>query len=265
MPLRPTLLLVMLFSVAGDFGLFAQASQPGTLPKDASSLLSLIQEKSGLDSLDVKPWHIRGHYTIYDKDGKPQDSGIYEEWWASPHRYKRSFASSHFTQTEYATSNGLYREGSQDWSTAELAIREALISPMREIQPGDFNLEEQTESVGKANLTCLFLSYPVRRGEQVTGNYFPNYCVDKSLAAALRLASTGMGSRTVYNQIVEYQGHYLAREIHAITNNNRLFDFSLESAAPFEQVADSFFDPPADAKKVDLLRFLLPLVTRASV
>jgi hypothetical protein len=252
MSLRPALILIILLSMAGDFGMLAQTTTPpGELPKDATALLSLIQAKNGLDSPDVKPWHIRAHYTIYGTDGKPKDSGIYEEWWASPHLYKRSFSSSHFSQTDYATSKGLYREGSQDWPIAEFAMHADLISPVPKIQAGDFVLKEEPESIGKSKLTCLYLTDSLRVSPKSIVNSFPGYCVENS-SPVLRLGSTGTPFLTIYDQIGEFQGRYLAREIHATASNRKVYDLSVDSLATIDRVTDSFFDPPAHAKPVDL-------------
>ena len=79
------------------------------MPKDPAALLSLGHDKNGLNSSDVKPWHIRGNYTFYDSDGKVEDKGVYEEWWISEKQYKRSFSGTNFAQAEFATGDGLFR------------------------------------------------------------------------------------------------------------------------------------------------------------
>src|SRR5215471_14974129 len=101
------------------------------MPSDPAALMSLAREKNGLSSSDVQPWHIRGTYTFFDNDGTPYDTGVYEEWWFSDQKYKRSYIGSKIKQVDYATRTGLYREGYQDWlGSNELSLRSALIDPL---------------------------------------------------------------------------------------------------------------------------------------
>jgi hypothetical protein len=73
----------------------------------------------------VHPWHIHGTYKVYNEKGTPMSEGTYEEWWVGPAKYKRSFASSIFTQTDYADGTKLLRDGFQGWwSGFELRLRE---------------------------------------------------------------------------------------------------------------------------------------------
>jgi hypothetical protein len=144
---------------------FPQATPAVSMPKDPFDVLFLAREKNGLDSPDVRPWHIRGTYTFYGTNGKPEDTGVYEEWWVSSRRYKRSFTSPKFVQVEYATESGLFREGSQDWPSGyRLLLRSNLIEPMpsEDILRG-FKLEQHIVSLGKGKFDCVTLKEPLIR------------------------------------------------------------------------------------------------------
>lgn len=111
--------------------LSSQTLSPAPQRDDSQAFLSSARRVNGLDSDNVQPWHVRGTYKLFNKDGKVDDTGVYEEWWWSDINYKRSYTSSKFTQVEYAISKGLFRDGSQDWLGADtMMLRSSLIQPL---------------------------------------------------------------------------------------------------------------------------------------
>jgi TonB family protein len=229
----------------------------GAAPKDPQALLALGFEKNGLRGADVQPWHIRGHYTIYDKDGKPGDQGVYEEWWVSATRYERSFTSQKFAQTEYANGSGLFRAGTQEWPMAELAMRLNLVEPVPEFSPAVFHFKENSESSGKVKLTCVSATYPVRDNLSVLNGFFPNICFDRA-TPEIRVVSMGGGFQTLYNQIALFQGHYLARDIRHGYGTTPGFDLSLDVVETMGPVPDTFPVVPSNANPIDLTTITFP-------
>lgn len=250
--------LLALLCLASHFMAHSQSGPAASLPNDPKDLFSLISDRNGLESSDVKPWHIRGHFTIYNKDGKPEDQGTYEEWWVRPNKYKRSFTTAKFTQTDYANGGVLFREGLQDWSGVETGMRSALITPIPEMLQSDFALKEQEQRVEKLKLKCVSLTYALQNGPVMTGNVFPTYCVDPALAV-LRLSSTGTPFGTVYNRFTLFQGRYVAQEIRFAIFDKPAFDLSLDTVETMAQPAENFPNPPQDAKPVDLAAISFPL------
>src|SRR5260370_12154939 len=131
MKLVPAGFLVLWLCLVADAPSSAQTGASAPLPTHPVAFMILAHDKNGLNSADVKPWHIRGSYTIYDKNGKPADTGVYEAWWVAPDRYVRSFAGSRFQQTEYATDKGLFRKGQQKWAGSDYVdMRASLVEPI---------------------------------------------------------------------------------------------------------------------------------------
>jgi TonB family protein len=233
----------------------AQNGEQAAVPQDPGALFALGLAKNGLHGADVKPWHIRGRYTIYDDNGQPGETGVYEEWWASPTRYKRSFTSEKLAQTEYANGSGLFREGSQDWAWAGLGMRRSLVDPVPELPQGVFRLKEHGESAKGTKFTCVSLTYRLPGNLIIPDSGFREYCFDRSVAA-LRLTSSG-NIQTAYNQFVSLQGRYVARDVRQAAGNKPIFDLSLDVVEGID-VANTFPSVPADAKPVDLTAILLP-------
>jgi hypothetical protein len=85
---------------------------------------------NGLQSTELRPWHIVVTYDQFDEDGDDVNSGVYEEFWAGPKKYRRSYKSDSFKQTDYATDKGLFRGGDQRWpNRAESQVRAEVTEP----------------------------------------------------------------------------------------------------------------------------------------
>jgi hypothetical protein len=68
-------------------------------PADAFDVGGWIARESalnGLESPDMVPWHIVVTYDEFDEDGDNVHSGVYEEYWVSEKKYKRSYKSDNF-------------------------------------------------------------------------------------------------------------------------------------------------------------------------
>jgi hypothetical protein len=233
--------------------LFSQPSSSQPMPSDSAALMSLAREKNGLNSSDVQPWHIRGTYTLFDIDGKPLKSGVYEEWWFSKQKYKRSYTSAQFNQVDYATGTALYREGSQDWpGFYEVSLRPDLIEPLPEDSTlKEFKLEQHAEPVGKSNINCVTLHYHLPSNVTLSKNAYPGFCFETSIPA-LRLALQTAGTQTVYESIVAFQGHYLARELRTSVDGQPRITLKLDLVEKLNDAPDVILVPPPNALPVNL-------------
>jgi TonB family protein len=253
MPMRSVCVFVVFLCVWASGPVLCKAAQEGSLPKDPAALFALAREKNGLESSDVRPWHIRGSYTFYDIKSNVGDKGVYEEWWVSAARYKRSFTGQKFTQTEYATGGRLLRTGSQDWPGADLMLlRSSLIEPLLyDSILKEFTLKRHTKSIGKYKLDCVFFTYPVRGDQIVYDESFPNACFDPTILA-LRVTSTGGQSETTYDLVSDFQGYFIPHQLRTFRAHKLEMDFTLDLAEVIPQIPEAFPDAPPDAQPVDL-------------
>jgi len=251
--MRYVRLLIVLLCVSASGPFLCEAAQEASLPKDPAALFTLAREKNGLESSDVRPWHIRGSYAFYDNKGNVGDKGEYEEWWVSGARYKRSFTGQKFTQTEYASDGRLFRTGSQDWPGADvMLLRSSLIEPLLyDSILKEFTLKRHTKSIGKYKLDCVFFTYPVRGDQIVYDESFPNACFDPTILA-LRVTSTGGQSETTYDLVSDFQGHFIAHQLRTFGAGKLKMDFKLDLAEVIPEIPESFPDVPPDAQPVDL-------------
>jgi hypothetical protein len=129
------------------------------MPKDPAAILNVAAKVNGLGGSGLRPWHVRVSYQTFDTKGHSQDSGTYEEFRISDKKYKRSYTSSNFTQTDFATDRGLYRSGNQNWpGFFEMKVRTELIEPIPvAISLRDLELGNSRRSFGKVKLQCVTL------------------------------------------------------------------------------------------------------------
>ncbi len=128
--------------------------------------------------------HIKVSYQTFDHDGDPEISGTYEELWISPRKYKRSYASASFTQTDFATDGVLYRSGNQEWpGSRELKVRELLIQPFGAgVDLQQSRLVKSDRSFGPTTLQCIAVK-PRKTNVAVTvvgyPETFPHFCFEQ--------------------------------------------------------------------------------------
>jgi TonB family protein len=232
---------------------FSLWSQTPALPIDPAALIELAHQRNGLIGDDVKPWHVHGFYRTYDEKGKLENDGAYEEWWLSPTKFKRSFASPRFTQTDYSNGSALLREGAQDWPDGfELALRERLIDPVPSVSLlKDIELKSDSEAADKSKVRCVSLVYPLRPNLRVAGDYFRAFCFEPALPV-LRMNSGGQSSKTIYNHLVSFQNHYLAKQIQIFSSGKLRAELNLDLVELIKDPLDAMIAPPLTAAPVDL-------------
>jgi hypothetical protein len=216
MPASSQILICALLS-STRFGIAQQASIPqSSLPTDPKVLISLVAQSNGLAAQDIQPWHMKVAFKLLDAKGNTTDQGAFEEYWAGPSKFKRTFISSGFTQTEFGVTDGLRRTGSKDSIPGSLStITNEFIRPI--------NLE--AESIEGANLSVHEIANGAMKlsclGAVKNASMNPpaaavneTYCLNES-TPILRIHFRGNGFRIIRNNIIRFQGKYLPQNIEA--------------------------------------------------
>jgi hypothetical protein len=175
------------------------------------------------------PWHVRAQFERFDEQGKHADSGTFEEWWFGPKSYKSIYTSEGLKQTDVATDAGLFRSGDQRWPTFMEYLIPLLLTDPLSVHPYSSKTNElidQTHVAGKTKLRCVVLLNKPTAEEHAGSNLnadpnrYPSYCFDAD-STVLRLATGGSGyGVTFFNDLIQFQGHVVAREIHRTSNGN---------------------------------------------
>lgn len=119
-------LAILVFS----FGLTVSATiqdakaQPadGSNNQKAHALLQAASKVNGLAGDDVKPWHLKGTYTVVD--GKNPKIWSMEQWSAARYRWRISYAGKISTSTVWSVSRAHELKGKKDdlndWSQSAI-------------------------------------------------------------------------------------------------------------------------------------------------
>jgi TonB family protein len=222
-------------------------------PSDPAALVHAAQKVNGLTGQGLPARHIRVSYQIVDRTLSP-DSGTYEEWWITDHKYKRTYSSSLFSQTDFGTEQGLFRMGNQNWpGPLELTVQTALMDPI----PATLNfqgmrLENKRRSIDKANFQCVTL----------TGDWIflvaNAYCFESDKPILRYTAAFGDRNSSWYNGIVSFGGHFIARDITVTRSGKPQIILHVELLEGLAAVDDSEFTPPTNAVHISSGAVSLP-------
>jgi len=201
-----------------------------SMPTDAASILGLGSKLNGLDGPGISPWHIKATYQKFDTKGKLSASGTYEEFWFSDKSYKRIYTSSTFSQTDYASERG------------ETEVRMYLTAPIPS-QLGVLNAQLKNENlaVGAAHLECVTLKpnhvLPMNSA----------YCFEQDRPMLRLVLSPDALSQTVYNSVVEFQGHFIARDVRVTYQSKVALGIHIDEIESLPAGAAADLNPPSDA------------------
>jgi hypothetical protein len=226
-----------------SFGLKGSKNGAGANAIDLPSWLNKASSVNGLETTDLQPWHIVVIYDQFDEDGDNVHSGVYEEYWAGPTKYKKIYKSDDFNQTEYGTEKGLYRSGDQQWpNRAQLQVRAEVVTPFSYgatlLQGSHAKNTERSFSGHKFQCVAI---------EGDSGVSDPTqYCFEPN-SSALRYTRGWGWFQTVYNQIDLFQGRNVAREVDVTDGGKRYLNLRVGAIETISHVNDSDFAPPPGA------------------
>jgi TonB family protein len=151
--------------------------------QDTAGLVERLHRAAVLNSIDdpqLKPWHLKLSFQLFDVKGSPTEKGTIEEWWAGPSVYKTAFASPSYTSTEIGTKDGLYRsKGTTSVPSLLELIRRQVVHPMpSEHDIADSLPDLRKETVGKVPMDCIMLAQQIKNVAYAPLGLFPTYCFD---------------------------------------------------------------------------------------
>jgi hypothetical protein len=209
---------------------------------DLPNWLSNEAALNGLQSIDLRPWHIVVTYDQFDEDGDNVHSGVYEEYWAGAKKYKRIYKSDNLNQTDYGTDKGLYRLGDHQWpDRAQSQVRAEVIAPFSYADTlQGFHGRNVERSFGGYKLHCVMI-------ERDSGISDPTqYCFEPD-SSILRYNRGWGWFQTVYNRIIPFQGRNLAQEVDVTDGGKPYLKLRVETVELISHADDADFIPPKDA------------------
>jgi len=81
--------IVLLTAVCLSVTVAAAQSQARS-SEDPVVLLAEAQAINGFWGDTLKPWHLKANYEMYDGNSQVTATGVFEEWWVAPDKWKRN-------------------------------------------------------------------------------------------------------------------------------------------------------------------------------
>jgi TonB family protein len=206
---------------------------------------------SSIDDPQLKPWHLKLSFQLFDPKGQPTEKGTLEEWWAGQSMQKTIFTSPSYTGTEIRTKDGVYRSKQ---ATVVPVLLEQILQQVVHPMPSERDIadsvpELRKETIAKTPMDCIMLGQVIKNVPYAPLGLFPTYCFDRD-KDTLRV-SYDFGSQLIGRIKV---GSFQQREVpidqsileNSITAATSHVD-TLESTASSEH----YFDPSNDFEKVN--------------
>ncbi len=235
-------------------------------------------------STNVKPWHLKATYLLYDANGKHPQTGVYEYWWASPNQSRSTWMRAGMSHTDWHLANGhlAYKSSGSPLSLFEYKLEAALIAPLpraRDLDPAKFRLDrdgatrdgvsgEGAKTEGAAaevktgRESCLTI-VPVdeaggptpgatedRAPETAEDEPFPTYCFDVE-APVLRSVYSFERVLMQFSRVRQMQGRFLARRVLISEGDSKLLTARVDVVEPISP-SNPALNPPASALKTEV-------------
>ena len=221
------------------------------LPENPDSAMAQARQMNGFDESGAKSWHIRAKYEVYDTDGDNVDSGVYEEIWKGPKRYRRSYTGPDFTQTDYASAKGLYRSGNQEWLKGPVGMVRRLV-----VEPFDYlgsdpqtSLKRKIRNFNQMHFVCLVKAnstMQIIRAREMEA--YPQDCLDPDKPILRMALRPGVSQGVIWNNTALFQGRFVARDIKFSQFGKVMLTIHLELIEEVAAEGDEPFVPAAEAK-----------------
>jgi TonB family protein len=162
---------------------------------------------NSIDDAQLKPWHLKLSFQLFDDKGTPTEKGEIEEWWVAPGKRKTVYTSASYTGTEIQTPDGLYRKAEMRSVPPLLRlIRDQVISPM----PDEKDIEDSSPELrhhdfGQVKMDCIMLAQPIKNLSEPPLGLFPTYCFDRD-QDSLRISYDAGSQITTRNKMGAFQG-----------------------------------------------------------
>jgi len=219
---------------------------------DTSALLTRLNAaaaQSSLDEQDLKPWHLKVDFQMFDKKGKPGEQGTMEEWWSEPKLYKLVFTSPSYSATEIHNQDGIFRSPeATPLPYALQTLERAVLHPMpTEDELANSHPILRRETIAKIKMDCIMLGQPIKDNPSIPLGLFPTYCMEKD-QNLLRISYDAGMLEIVRARIGTFQQRTVAVDFFVADGEGKLLNGHV--AALTTDMTGATFAPAQTMKKV---------------
>ncbi len=205
------------------------------VPKAAAEIFSAARPLYDFGSAEMKPWHMKVSYQIFEAEGYPAEHGTYEYWWAAPDLYRSTWKRGSVEDTEWRVGEETFHQGSaQALNFYEWKLRSVMLDPLpkpEELDPKVTRLERRDRPFGSVKMPCVMVEPKMPGSGESTSNLpigmFPTYCFEPQRVMLRAYLAYG-GTSVLYQQLVRVQGRLLPKELTISEGANRLVTAGLD-------------------------------------
>lgn len=227
-------------------------AQPNPSPhalsaNDPKAIMRMASKVNGICNDEVGPWRLKASFTLHNAMGEVIDRGTFEEEWAADKRNRFSFTSAGFTQTTFVTPRGWKNSGSHAFLPLLLAeVRHGFVLPLIEKRFIDgWKLSEQSSVVGGRTLICITADNPELNPMQRQLSR-TTFCFDAK-TLVLRASIDPADIQTVHNDVFEFRGRFVPRELTVRSPERIYLQAHLESLESVPFIDQAELSPPKGA------------------
>lgn len=225
-PMRQEKMIRMLRNTA----LFLLGIALPLLPACAQTLTPAerIQQLSALNSIDaadLKPWHLKLSYQLYDDKGKAAEQGTAEEWWLAKDRWRLMLTQGATVSTFVSDGGHFFRSEKAVIPTRVQLALAGVVHPVEEDGTADSVPELRTHDFGKVKGQCIMLTQPIQGVRTVPLGLFPTYCTTDG--DYLRVSWLSASISRIAEKMGTFQGHNVAVRLNIAGANDKLIDAQL--------------------------------------
>jgi TonB family protein len=182
--------------------------------QDTAALVERLHRADAINAIDdaqMKPWHLKLSFQLFDAKGAATEKGTIEEWWAEPSMHKTVFTSPSYTSTEIQTKDGFYRskEASSAPYLLDLVLQQVVHPMASEEDIAASKPDLRKETFGKVAMDCIMLAQEIKTVAYAPLGLFPTYCFGHD-QDSLRVSYDFGSQLVIRNRIGSFLGRNVA-------------------------------------------------------
>ena len=229
-----------------------QQSAVSPLPSDPRAILDAARPLYDFSSTDLKPWHLRVSYQLYDEKESPTEQGTFEHWWASPEAHRSSWTRGSVSYSTWQREgHGHAHQGAADTlSYAESRLERVFFSPLpseQTVNSEHTQLEKRAYGKDANALQCVMVGPKMTEMSTAPIGLFSTYCFAPSQPALVAYFAYA-APIVEFNQISKVQGRYLPKQITILSpGRKKLLTATVDMVSGISP-QDAALTPPADVQ-----------------
>lgn len=232
------------------------------LPKNPRALFAAVTPFYDFDDAEMKPWHLKASYQLYDSKSNPTQEGSYEYWWISPKIDLSSWTrpGTSFMIWHTADGNRHYQVTGDHVSPFEINLTSELVFKVSDLHLANLELSGIRRKWNGRELACVQVSpsfgYFSSAQARTSAWRLPTYCFDSVAGALVGYTSTGFDVE--YNGIVKMHGRFLPEQVTVLVNGNKALVARVNSIEDLDPAKQAPIPSPTSDRQRGPLTLLVP-------